>query len=109
MYLNTVEFGSNAYGIKSAAHTFFNKEPHELNIQEAALLAGLVKGPTMYSPRRNPENASHAVTWCSTAWHRQAPSHATSGIRSRPCRSCSTTSRSRTTKARRPISGRCSA
>ena len=57
MYLNTVEFGSNAYGIKSAAHTFFNKEPHELNIQEAALLAGLVKGPTMYSPRRNPENA----------------------------------------------------
>ena len=39
MYLNTVEFGSNAYGIKSAAHTFFNKEPHELNIQEAALLA----------------------------------------------------------------------
>ena len=46
MYLNTVEFGSNAYGIKSAAHTFFNKEPHELNIQEAALLAGLVKGPT---------------------------------------------------------------
>lgn len=109
MYLNTVEFGSNAYGIKSAAHTFFNKEPHELNIQEAALLAGLVKGPTMYSPRRNPEMPSHAVTWCSTAWHRQAPSHATSGIRSRPCRSCSTTSQSRTTKAQRPISAKCSA
>ena len=35
MYLNTVEYGSNAYGIKSAAHTFFNKEPHELNVQEA--------------------------------------------------------------------------
>ena len=87
MYLNTVEFGSNAYGIKSAAHTFFNKEPHAVT-------------------RKMP---SHAVTWCSTAWHRQAPSHATSGIRSRPCRSCSTTSRSRTTKARRPISGRCSA
>ncbi|HJA99113.1 MAG TPA: transglycosylase domain-containing protein [Candidatus Alistipes avicola] len=57
MYLNTVEFGSNAYGIKSAAQTFFNKEPHELNIQEAAVLVGLVKGPTLYSPRRNPENS----------------------------------------------------
>lgn len=57
MYLNTVEFGSNAYGIKSAAHTFFNKKPHQLNIQEAAVLVGLVKGPTIYSPRRNPENA----------------------------------------------------
>ena len=57
MYLNTVEFGSNAYGIKSAAHTFFNKKPHQLNVQEAALLVGLVKGPTLYSPRRNPENA----------------------------------------------------
>lgn len=109
MYLNTVEFGSNAYGIKSAAHTFFNKEPHELNIQEAALLAGLVKGPTMYSPAVTRKMPSHAVTWCSTAWHRQAPSHATRGIRSRPCRSCSTTSRSRTTKARRPISAKCSA
>ncbi|MDE5707801.1 MAG: transglycosylase domain-containing protein, partial [Alistipes sp.] len=53
----TVEFGSNAYGIKSAAHTFFNKKPHQLNVQEAALLVGLVKGPTLYSPRRNPENA----------------------------------------------------
>lgn len=109
MYLNTVEFGSNAYGIKSAAHTFFNKEPHELNIQEAALLAGLVKGPTMYSPAVTRKMPSHAVTWCSTAWHRQAPSHATSGIRSRPCRSCSTTSQSRTTKAQRPISAKCSA
>ena len=33
MYLNTVEYGSNAYGIKSAAQTFFNKEPHELNVE----------------------------------------------------------------------------
>lgn len=57
MYLSTVEFGSNAYGIKSAAHTFFNKEPHELNIQESAVLVGLVKGPTLYSPKRNPENS----------------------------------------------------
>ena len=57
MYLNTVEYGSNAYGIKSAAHTFFNKEPHELNVQEAAVLVGVVNAPTRYSPVRNPDNA----------------------------------------------------
>ena len=57
MYLNTVEYGSNAYGIRSAAHTFFNKEPHELNVQEAAVLVGVVNAPTRYSPVRNPDNA----------------------------------------------------
>ena len=57
MYLNTVEYGSNAYGIKSAAATFFGKTPSELNLQEAAVLVGVVNAPTRYSPRRNPENA----------------------------------------------------
>ncbi len=57
MYLNTVEYGSNAFGIKSAAHTFFNKEPHELNVQEAAMLVGVVNAPTFYSPVRNPKRA----------------------------------------------------
>lgn len=57
MYLNTVAYGSNAYGIKSAAATFFNKSPEELNIQEAAMLVGVVNAPTRYSPVRNPENA----------------------------------------------------
>ncbi|MEG0789802.1 MAG: transglycosylase domain-containing protein [Alistipes sp.] len=57
MYLNTVAFGSNAYGIKSAAHTFFNKEPDELNVQEAAMLVGVVNAPTRYSPVSNPDNA----------------------------------------------------
>ena len=57
MYLNTVEYGSNAYGVKSAAQTFFNKEPHQLNVQEAAVLVGVVNAPTRYSPVRNPENA----------------------------------------------------
>ncbi len=57
MYLNTVEYGSNAYGIKSAAQTFFNKEPSQLNVQEAAVLVGVVNAPTRYSPVRNPENA----------------------------------------------------
>ena len=57
MYLNTVAYGSNAYGIKSAARTFFDKEPQELNIQEAAMLVGVVNAPTRYSPVRNPESA----------------------------------------------------
>lgn len=57
MYLNTVEYGSNAFGIKSAAQTFFNKAPSELNVQEAALLVGVVNAPTRYSPVRNPKNS----------------------------------------------------
>lgn len=57
MYLNVVEYGSNAWGIKSSARTFFNKTPGELNIQEAAMLVGVVNKPTRYSPKRNPEQA----------------------------------------------------
>ncbi len=57
MYLNTVAYGSNAYGIKSASQTFFNKMPDELNIEEAALLVGVVNAPTRYSPVSNPESA----------------------------------------------------
>lgn len=57
LYLNTSEFGSNAYGIKTAARTFFNKTPAELNTQEAAVLVGLFKAPTYYSPVFNPDNS----------------------------------------------------
>jgi penicillin-binding protein 1A len=57
MYLNTVEFGSNAYGIKSAARTFFNKTPDSLKVEEAAVLVGLLKAPTRYSPKSNPKNS----------------------------------------------------
>jgi penicillin-binding protein 1A len=57
MYFNTVEFGSNAFGIKSAARTFFNKTPAELNVSEAAVIVGLLKAPTMYSPVRNPKTS----------------------------------------------------
>lgn len=59
MYLNTVAFGSNTYGIKVAARTFFNKTPAELRIEEAALLVGLLRAPTRYSPIKNPERANH--------------------------------------------------
>lgn len=59
MYLNTVEYGSNAYGIKAAARTFFNKLPSELDVEEAAMLVGVVNAPTRYSPKRNPERAKN--------------------------------------------------
>ncbi len=57
MYLNTVEFGSQAFGIKSAALTFFGKATSELTLEEAAVLAGVVNAPTWYSPVRNPERS----------------------------------------------------
>lgn len=58
MYLNTVEFGHNTYGIKSAARTFFQKTPNALNVEESAVLVGLLKGPTLFSPVRNPGNST---------------------------------------------------
>lgn len=57
MYLNTVDFGNNAFGIKVAAKTYFNRTPDSLNRQEAALLVGLLKAPTRYNPRTNPKSA----------------------------------------------------
>ena len=57
MYLNTVAFGHNTFGIRSAAKTFFNKAPKDMNIQECALMAGVVNAPTRYSPIRNPERS----------------------------------------------------
>ncbi len=57
MYLNTVEFSSNAFGIKSASRTYFNKLPDSLNVQEAAVLIGMLQAPTKYNPVRNPNNS----------------------------------------------------
>lgn len=57
MYLNTVDFGSNALGIKTASKTFFDKTPAELDVDEAAVLVGLLKAPTAYSPVLHPENS----------------------------------------------------
>ncbi len=57
MYLNTVDFGSHAFGIKTAAKTYFNKIPEELTVEESALLVGLLKAPSWYHPVRNPERA----------------------------------------------------
>lgn len=57
MYFNTVDFGNNAYGIKTAAKTYFGKTPAELDIDEAAILVGMLKATTYYNPVRNPENS----------------------------------------------------
>ncbi len=57
MYFNTVDFSSNAYGIKSAAQTYFGKSPAQLNIQESALLVGMLKAPSRYNPKINPKKA----------------------------------------------------
>ena len=57
MYLNTVDFGGNTFGINVASKTFFNTTPDSLSIQEAAVLVGLVQAPSYYNPVRNPDNA----------------------------------------------------
>lgn len=57
MFLNTIEFGGNSYGIKVATQTFFNKIPAEINYQEAACLVAMVNKPTRFNPVRNPEIA----------------------------------------------------
>lgn len=57
MYLNTIDFGSQSWGIKMASKTFFNKPVDSLKVEEGAILIGLIKGPTMYSPIRNPERS----------------------------------------------------
>ena len=57
MYLNTVPFGGQSYGIKSAAKTYFNTHPDSLHIEEAATLIGVLKAPTRYSPVLHPERS----------------------------------------------------
>ena len=57
MYLNTVSFSNNAYGIKSASLRYFNKQPSELSAPESAVLIGMLKGTTLYNPIRNPDKS----------------------------------------------------
>lgn len=57
MYANTVDFGSNAYGIKTAAKTYFNTTPSELKTEQSAVLVGLLKATSAYNPKTNPKNS----------------------------------------------------
>lgn len=56
-YLNTVDFGSNSFGLKTAARNFFSVSPHELSLTQAATLIGALKATTYYNPLTNPDNA----------------------------------------------------
>jgi penicillin-binding protein 1A len=57
LYLNTVSFSNNAFGIETASKRFFNKKPSELHLEESAVLVGMLKATTLYNPRRNPEKS----------------------------------------------------
>lgn len=56
MYLNTVDFGHNTFGIKVASESYFGVKPIDLTVPQAAMLVGMLKGPTLYSPLKNPKN-----------------------------------------------------
>lgn len=56
-YLNIIYFGNNCYGIENASQYYFSKNASDLSLEESALLAGLIKSPSKYSPVKNPENA----------------------------------------------------
>ena len=55
MYLNTVDFGSNSFGIKTAARTYFGTTPYQLTYEQSATLVGLLKATSSYNPRLHPE------------------------------------------------------
>ena len=57
MYSNTVSFGEQAFGLATASKRFFNKKPHDLLIEEAATLVGMLKATSYYSPRKHPDRA----------------------------------------------------
>jgi penicillin-binding protein 1A len=57
LYLNQVYLGHNAYGVESAANLYFGKRAEELDLAESAMIAGLIRGPELYSPYRNFTNA----------------------------------------------------
>jgi penicillin-binding protein 1A len=54
LYVNTVSFGEDTYGIKTSSQRFFNIAPDQLQAEQAAVLAGMLKSPSIYNPRRNP-------------------------------------------------------
>jgi len=66
LYLNTVPFGENSFGINVASRQFFGKKPNDLTVDQASTLVGMLKGTTLYNPLRNPENAKkrrNVVLW----------------------------------------------
>ena len=62
LYLNQIDLGNRAFGVEAAAQRYFGKSARDLNVAEAATLAGIPKAPTRYNPRRNPDSRSSAGT-----------------------------------------------
>jgi len=59
MYLNNFDFLNNAVGIQTASHVYFNKAPIDLKIEEAAMLVGMAKNPSLFNPLRHPDTTKH--------------------------------------------------
>ena len=57
LYLNTVSFGEDTYGIKTACERFFSKSPQNIEVEELAVLVGMLKAPSTYNPRLHPEKS----------------------------------------------------
>ncbi|MEI7502455.1 MAG: transglycosylase domain-containing protein, partial [Paludibacter sp.] len=57
LYLNSVPFGEDVYGVEAASHRYFNKPAHKLKVEESAVLVGLLKANTYFNPRLNPQNS----------------------------------------------------
>ena len=68
MYLNYFDFLHNAVGIKTAANTYFSKEPKDLSVTESATLVGLCKNPSYFNPVRNPERSRDRRNVCWVRW-----------------------------------------
>lgn len=74
MYLNRFDFLYNAVGISSASHVYFNKPPSKLNIQEAAMLIGMCKNPSLYNPKRNYDQALARRNVVLSQWYKNSNS-----------------------------------
>ena len=70
MYLNTVEYGSNAFGINVAAKTYFGKAPKDLTTPEAATLVGIVNRPTAFNPKLHPDRSRKRRNWVLRQMHK---------------------------------------
>jgi len=70
MYLNTNDYGSNAFGINTASKTFFNKKPKQLTVEEAATLVGVLNAPSRFSPRFNPARSKRRRNWVLLQMHK---------------------------------------
>ncbi|MEM1049231.1 MAG: PBP1A family penicillin-binding protein [Pseudomonadota bacterium] len=71
LYLNRVYYGSGAYGIDAAARRYYNKSARTLTIAEAAVMAGVLQAPSIYSPKRNPDRAERRAQVVLMAMHRE--------------------------------------